>query len=210
MIIYNILFYVFALLALSSAVAVISVRNSVHAVFFLIFTFFNIAGIFILLGAEFLAMALVIVYVGAVAVLFLFVVMMLNVGLMNIKEYVAKHRYFLIIMSALFAVELIYVMYNSLTVVPEMLPAKIPVDIDGATTNTHQLGMVLYTNYALLFQISGFILFTAIIGAIALTHRKSNKIKRIQNPSEQIARDRDSSIRMVKPQLNEGIDVNRS
>ena len=84
---------------------------------------------------------------------------------MNIKEYVAKHRYFLIIMSALFAVELIYVMYNSLTVVPEMLPAKIPVDIDGATTNTHQLGMVLYTNYALLFQISGFILFTAIIGA---------------------------------------------
>jgi NADH-quinone oxidoreductase subunit J len=200
----------FALLALSSAVAVISVRNSVHAVFFLIFTFFNIAGIFILLGAEFLAMALVIVYVGAVAVLFLFVVMMLNVGLMNIKEYVAKHRYFLITMSALFSVELIYVIYSSIAAKSETLPAKIPMDINGATTNTHQLGMVLYTNYAILFQISGFILFTAIIGAIVLTHRKSNKIKRIQDPSKQLARDRDSSIRMVKPKLNEGIDVNRS
>ncbi len=210
MIIYNFLFYMFAALALSSAVAVISVRNSVHAVFFLIFTFFNVAAIFVLLGAEFLAMALVIVYVGAVAVLFLFVVMMLNVGLMNIKEYVAKHRYFLITMSVLFAAELIYVIYSSIAVKPELTPAKIPIILDGAVTNTHQLGMVLYTKYALLFQVSGFILFTAIVAAILLTHRESNKIKRQQDPSEQLARDRDSAIKMVKPKLNEGIDVDRS
>ena len=210
MIIYNILFYVFALLALSSAVAVISVRNSVHAVFFLIFTFFNTAAIFILLGAEFLAMALVIVYVGAVAVLFLFVVMMLNVGLMNIKQYVAKHRYFLFTMCTLFAAELIYVIYNSITAKTEVIQAKIPMNSDEVVTNTHQLGMVLYTNHALLFQISGFILFAAIIGSIVLTHRESNKIKRNQSPAEQLSRDRGSSIKMVKPKLNEGIDVNRS
>lgn len=209
MIIYNILFYVFAFLALSSAVAVISVRNSVHSVFFLIFTFFNIAAIFVLLGAEFLAMALVIVYVGAVAVLFLFVVMMLNVGLMNIKEYVSKNRYFLGMMALLFAVELIYVIYVSMSAKSELLKAAIPISMDGSISNTHQIGMVLYTRYALLFQVAGFILFAAIIGSIVLTYRKTNKIKRVQNPSEQLARDRESSIRMVKPKLNRGINVNR-
>ncbi len=200
------LFYIFSLLVITAAVGVISVKNPVHAVFFLIFAFFNVAGLFVLLGAEFLAMALVIIYVGAVAILFLFVVMMLNVGLLNIKQYVVNNRKLLLILSLLLAAELVFIIYSSIAVESTTLLPKAPLIIEGTHSNTHQLGLLLYTEYAYLFQICGFILFAAIIAAIILTHRDGrNKIK--QDINTQLKRNKANSIAIVNVKSNTGVNV---
>lgn len=206
MIIYDLLFYVFSMLLIASAFAVISVKNPVHAVFFLIFAFFNVAGLFVLLGAEFLAMSLVIIYVGAVAILFLFVVMMLNVGILDIKQYAVKNRKLLILLSVFLAVELIFIMYSSIAVESTTLLPKDPLIIDGTQSNTHQIGLLLYTDYGYLFQICGFILFTAIISAIMLTHRNSRS-KKSQDVEEQLSRNKNNSITLVNVKSNSGVNV---
>lgn len=206
MIIYDLLFYIFAFLLVSSAVAVISVKNSVHSVFYLIFAFFNVAGLFVLLGAEFLAMALVIVYVGAVAILFLFVVMMLNVGVNNIKGYALKHKLLLMLVAIGFLAELILIIYTSVSLESEALGAVVPITIDGVKTNTHQIGLVLYTDYAYLFQVCGFVLFSAIIAAITLTHRPT-RVGKTQDKQNQLSRNKDNSVTLVKPKTGAGTDA---
>jgi len=206
MIVYDLLFYVFAFLLVSSAIAVISVKNSVHSVFYLIFAFFNVAGLFVLLGAEFLAMALIIVYVGAVAILFLFVVMMLNVGVNNIKVYALKHRLILMLVAIGLLAELILIIYTSVSLNSDTLSAVVPITIDGVKTNTHQIGLVLYTNYAYLFQVCGFILFTAIIAAITLTHRPP-RVGKTQDKQKQLSRNKDNSITLVNSKIGAGTDA---
>ena len=208
MIIYDLLFYIFAFLLVSSSIAVISVKNSVHAVFFLIFSFLNVAGLFVLLGAEFLAMTLIIVYVGAVAILFLFVVMMLDVEVSDIKQYALKHRKLLLLVSTAFAVELIAIVYSSISSGNStILSATVPMVMDGVKSNTQQIGLILYTDYGYLFQICGLILFTAIISTITLTHRQGNKLKKIQDVQKQISRNRKNSIVLVNPKTGAGVDV---
>lgn len=206
MIIYDLLFYIFAFLLVSSAIAVVSVKNSVHSVFYLIFAFFNVAGLFVLLGAEFLAMALVIVYVGAVAILFLFVVMMLNVGVNNIKAYTLKHRLFLIFVAIGFLAELILIIYISVALNNDPLPPIVPITFDGVKTNTHQIGLVLYTNYAYLFQICGFILFAAVIAAITLTLRPT-RVGKTQDKQKQLSRNKGNSITLVNSKTGAGTDA---
>ena len=191
-------FYMFALITVASAVLVISARNPVHSVLFLILAFFNSAGLFVLLGAEFLAMILVLVYVGAVAVLFLFVVMMLDVDFAELKAEMAQY------MPLALLIGVILVMQFGMAVgawqtaeVAEGLRAQVtPVDVH----NTHALGVILYDDYFLLFQLAGLILLVAMIGAIVLTLRHRQDVKR-QNVLAQMYRDPAKAMELkdVKP-----------
>jgi NADH-quinone oxidoreductase subunit J len=190
-------FYLFAVLAVASATMVIIAKNPVHAVLFLILTFFNAAGLFILLGAEFLAMLLIIVYVGAVAVLFLFVVMMLDVDFAELKAGFIKNAPVGLLVGGIVLGELIALFVGRSidiglgktlgAVTPD--PAKI--------ANTKALGMLIYTKYAYFFQASGLILLTAMIGAIVLTHRTRTGVKR-QSISAQNARTPATAMSVVK------------
>ncbi len=200
----DLFFYLFSALVILSGLMVVSARNPVHAVMFLIFAFINAAGIFLLLGAEFLAMTLVIVYVGAVAVLFLFVVMMLDIDFAELRS--GYMKYFpigavigLAVLGELIALFGAWKTKNGLTV------TKMPMDPElAAVTNTEALGRILFTEYIFYFEIVGIILLTAMIGAIILTHRKNDRAKR-QNIADQVARTPEMSIEIRKVETGKGI-----
>jgi len=199
-IIQAIMFYVFAALAVASGVLVVSSRNPVHSVLFLIAAFFNAAGLFVLIGAEFLAMILVIVYVGAVAVLFLFVVMMLDIDFAQLRS--GFVRYFPIgaLVGFILLVELVLVI-GSWVVAPGV-PS--PAAAGGVPlTNTRALGDILYTRYLFAFQAAGLILLVAMIGAIVLTLRRRADVRR-QSISAQLARTRAQSVEVVKVPVGSG------
>ena len=200
MIIQAIMFYVFAALAVASGVLVVSSRNPVHSVLFLIAAFFNAAGLFVLIGAEFLAMILVIVYVGAVAVLFLFVVMMLDIDFAQLRS--GFVRYFPIgaLVGFILLAELVLVI-GSWVVAPGV-PS--PAAAGGVPlTNTRALGDILYTRYLFAFQAAGLILLVAMIGAIVLTLRRRADVRR-QSLSAQLARTRAQSVEVVKVPVGSG------
>lgn len=192
----DILFYVFASITLVSALVVIASRHPVYSVLSLIVAFFNSAALFVLLGAEFLAMLLVIVYVGAVAVLFLFVVMMLNINTARMKEGFLRYLPVGLLIAIGLFVELRIAVMASLDAVPQLQTIASGVD------NTMALGLVLYTDYLLLFQVAGLILLVAMIGAIVLAHRTRKDVRK-QNITDQLLR-RDT-VQLVKVRVGEGV-----
>lgn len=191
-------FYLFSAAAVASAIMVIMARNPVHAVLFLILTFFSAAGLFILLNAEFLAMLLVIVYVGAVAVLFLFVVMMLDVDFAALKAgFITNAPLGLLVGGAVLAMLIAVVGLNAYPTAPPGLPAAPVPDANSGLTNTEALGRVLYTQYVYFFQAAGLILLVAMVGAIVLTLRQKEGVKR-QSIPVQNARDPETAVVMTK------------
>ncbi|MEN3930761.1 NADH-quinone oxidoreductase subunit J [Microvirga sp. W0021] len=196
-------FYLFSCVAVASAAVVVTARNPVHSVLFLILAFVNAAGLFILLGAEFLAMLLVIVYVGAVAVLFLFVVMMLDVDFQELRKGSKKYVPIGMLIGVIFLVELILVV-SAWVIDPATVTgvATTKAAVSGLT-NTEALGHVLYTDYVYFFEAASLILLIAMIGAIMLTHRERENVKR-QNISEQVARDQ-STVKLRKVPFREGV-----
>src|ERR1700746_3668732 len=201
MIVQAILFYVFAALAVASGVLVVSARNPVHSVLFLIVAFFNAAGLFVLIGAEFLAMILVIVYVGAVAVLFLFVVMMLDIDFRQLRSGFVRYLPIGALVGFILLAELVLVI-GSWVVVPG-LPS--PAESGGGVTltNTRALGDILYTRYLFAFQSAGLILLVAMIGAIVLTLRHRADVRR-QSISAQLARTRAETVEVVRVPIGTG------
>ena len=194
-------FYFFSAILLLSAVMVIGARNPVHSVLFLILAFFNAAGLFVLTGAEFLAMILVVVYVGAVAVLFLFVVMMLDIDFAELRRGSLQYLPFGVLIGLVMAAEL--VMAGSAWVLkPASLAAKAKATPEGVT-NTAALGHILYTDYVYYFQIAGLVLLVAMIGAIVLTLRSRPGVRR-QVISEQNARTAAMAVDMVDVKPGEG------
>jgi NADH-quinone oxidoreductase subunit J len=195
-------FYLFAAITVASAVMVITARNPVHSVLFLILCFFNAAGLFVLLGAEFLAMILVVVYVGAVAVLFLFVVMMLDVDFVQLREGMLNYLPVGATIGFIVLVELALVV-GSWVIDPASVQARgapTPTDI----TNTEALGRILYTDFIFYFQVSGLILLVAMVGAIVLTLRHKVGVKR-QDISVQVARNPATAIEVIKVKPGQGI-----
>ncbi len=183
-------FYMFAIILVISALLVITARNPVHSVLFLILAFFNASGLFILLGAEFVGLILVIVYVGAVAVLFLFVVMMLDISFSDLRKGAMQYVPIGLIIGAVLLFELILA-YNAWNVNSgQLLNLAAPVFDDGLT-NTQALGQIIYTDYILAFQVSGLILFVAMIGAIVLTHRTRPGVRRQKVTAQQRRRPED-------------------
>lgn len=182
-------FYCFAAVAIASAVMVISARNPVHSVLFLILTFFNAAGLFVLIGAEFIAMILIVVYVGAVAVLFLFVVMMLDINFAEMRAGFQKYLPIGLVVGGILVFELVAAMYGD-AFSGATLPAATEI------SNTRALGNVLYTKYMYLFQVAGLILLVAMIGAISLTMRRRSGVRR-QVIAEQNMRRREDSVEIV-------------
>ena len=191
-------FYLFSAVLLASAVMVIAARNPVHSVLFLILAFVSASGLFILMGAEFLAMILVVVYVGAVAVLFLFVVMMLDVDFAALKKGILQYMPLAFIIGVIVAIELILVV-GGWTAKPGVAPKAAE-----AVSNTHALGRVLYTDYVYFFQAAGLILLTAMIGAIVLTLHHKPGVKR-QNIADQNARDRKEAVELKKVPSRTGV-----
>lgn len=184
-------FYFFSFLIISSSILVIFSNNAVHSVLFLIFTFFNSAILFLLMNAEFLAMTIVIVYVGAIAVLFLFVVMMLNISESEIKEGFLKYFPFGLILIAIFITELFLIFNFDNFSVPENVKIDInEIDLIEAS-NTKLIGLFLYTDYFIIFQISGFILLLAMIGAIVLAKSDENIIKSTSSISQKKVKKKD-------------------
>ncbi len=201
-----ILFYLFSVLAIIAGVAVISARNPVHSVLFLIFAFFNVAGLFILLGAEFLAMLLVIVYVGAVAVLFLFIVMMLNVDTSRLRAGFIKSLPIGIIIAAILFAEIFIMMDYSIARMDNVANAAQSYSYNSEeVTNTEILGLILYTDYAFVFQLAGLILLVAMIGAIVLTHRVRPNVRK-QKIVDQVMRDPKKAVRLVKVESGQGVE----
>jgi NADH-quinone oxidoreductase subunit J len=192
-------FYLFAAIAIAAAVMVIAARNPVHSVLFLILAFFNGAGLFILLGAEFLAFIVIIVYVGAVAVLFLFVVMMLDVDFAELRQGMLAYMPVGAVIGLILLVELALVV-GTWTISPEALRlVASPTPDAAAITNTEALGLILYTRYIYFFQAAGMVLLVAMIGAIVLTLRHREGVRR-QNVGDQVARGRDAvELRKVRP-----------
>ena len=187
----TVIFYVFAAVLVFAAFRVVTTRNPVHAALWLVLSFFNAAGVWLLLQAEFLAIALVLVYVGAVMVLFLFVVMMLDVNFEKMRERFRSYIPVAAVVGALVLIEM------GLVIVGNLVGQRTPPPEAGASfSNTKQLGMLIYTEYAYPFEIAGFILLVAIIAAIALTHRKRRETK-YQNPTAQIRIRRDERLRIV-------------
>jgi len=202
----DLLFYLFSAILICSALVVVSTKNTIYSVMFLILAFFNAAGLFVLLGAEFLAMLLVIVYVGAIAVLFLFVVMMLNIDQNpQIKEGINKYKYLVILISGILFIEIILIIQSSTMLFGSHSSASLP--IVQKISNTKAIGDVLYTKFIYPFQLSGLILFVAMIGAIALTLRDQDRFIKKQNIGEQIARTKSSSFELVKVENGAGIDI---
>jgi len=195
MIIQTLAFYLFSLIMVASAVMVISARNPVHAVLFLILAFFNGAGLFVLMGAEFLAMILVVVYVGAVAVLFLFVVMMLDVNITELRHGALQYLPVGALIALILLVELVFVVGSRAFAPIVAGGGELPTPPMEAVTNTEALGQVIYTHYAYLFQASGLILLVAMVGAIVLTLRSREGVKR-QSIALQVARQREESIEL--------------
>ena len=192
-------FYLFAAVTCLSGLMVVTSRNPVHSVLFLILAFFNAAGLFILLQAEFLAMLLVVVYVGAVAVLFLFVVMMLDINFVELREGFQKYRTLGIVIGIILLAEL-FTTFFQLAGDSGALPETTGVH------NTAQLGRVLYTEYVYLFQLAGLILLVAMIGAIALTLRSRTGVNS-QSISDQNSRRREDTVRLAKVKSGEGAEA---
>jgi len=208
MLAHTIFFYFFSIITVGSALMVIASKNTVHAVFFLILDFISVGCLFIMIGAEFLGMIMLIVYVGAVAVLFLFVVMMLNVAeqkqswFRGLKK--STHIPVGLIVSIIILLEVLVVIggwkYKANFISTDSIV------IDSNFSNTHQLGSVLYTEYVYLFQIAGIILLLSMIGAIVLTYRKREGVKR-QSYINQISRESETSIEVVEVDFNAGVKI---
>ena len=193
MILQAISFYAFAAVTVAAAVMVISARNPVHSVLFLILAFFNAAGLFVLMGAEFIAMILGIVYVGAVAVLFLFVVMMLDINFVELREGFLQYLPIGALVGLALLAELVLIL-GSWAFAPDTASrASAPTPLATEVTNTHAIGQVLYTDYVYLFEAAGLILLIAMIGAIVLTLRSRDGVKR-QKISDQVTRTREESV----------------
>jgi len=204
MVLQAIFFYLFAGVLVASAFMVIASRNPVHSVLFLILAFFNGAGLFILLGAEFLAMLLVVVYVGAVMVLFLFVVMMLDVDFVEMRQGFLQYMPVGGLIGAILLVELLLVV-GAWVISPEMIgQTAAPAPVPEEASNVSALGQLIYTRYILFFQVAGLILLVAMIGAIVLTLRHKDGVKR-QDISTQVGRTRDASIEVRKVETGKGI-----
>ena len=208
MLAHSIFFYTFSLIAIISAIMVTVSKNTVHSVFFLILDFISISCLFIMIGAEFLGMIMLIVYVGAVAVLFLFVVMMLNVAQQKNQWFAAsessKHIPMGLIISTIIFFELLIVI-GGWKYKPDLLNIS-SLTINTDTTNTHLLGQVLYTDYILIFQLSGMILLVAMIGAIVLTFRTRDGVKK-QNYFSQISREKSDAIKMIDVEFKKGVKI---
>ena len=207
MIAHAIFFYIFSIIAIISAIMVTASKNTVHSVFFLILDFISISCLFIMIGAEFLGMIMLIVYVGAVAVLFLFVVMMLNVAQQKNQWFLSKtssrHIPTGLIISAVIFFELIIVV-GGWKYKPELLDS---IDISNfEKSNTHLLGQILYTDYIHVFQISGMILLIAMIGAIVLTFRQRDGVK-TQSYLKQISRERSEGVELIEVHSNKGVKI---
>ncbi len=204
MILQALAFYLFAGITVASGVMVISARNPVHSVLFLILAFFNAAGLFVLMGAEFLAMILVVVYVGAVAVLFLFVVMMLDINFVELRQGFLQYLPIGALVGIVLLAELIAVL-GAWVMAPEtVLATSLPIAPPDQVTNTQALGEVLYTKYIYLFQAAGLVLLVAMIGAIVLTLRQREGVRR-QNIGEQVSRPREAAIEIKKVPSGSGI-----
>ena len=197
-------FYVFSFITVAAAFMVIAAKNPVHSVLFLILAFFNAAGLFILLGAEFLAMILIVVYVGAVAVLFLFVVMMLDVDFAELRTGFLQYLPIGGLVGLILLVELILVLGGAL-VSPETVASTVaPMPPPGELSNTAAIGMLLYTRYIFFFQMAGMILLVAMIGAIVLTLRHKESVRR-QDISRQVARTPEMAVEVVHVESGKGI-----
>ncbi len=193
-------FYLFATLAIASAVMVIFSRNPVHSVLFLILTFVNAAGLFVIIGAEFLAMILIVVYVGAVAVLFLFVVMMLDIDIAKMREGILEYLPIGAAIGTILLAEMTFV-FAAWVISPDAMKLAVsPIPTGQGITNTEAIGLLLYTKYIYFFQAAGMVLLVAMIGAIVLTLRHKPNVKR-QNIAEQVGRTPATSIEIkdVKP-----------
>jgi NADH-quinone oxidoreductase subunit J len=205
MLLHAIFFYLFAGVTVASAVMVIAARNPVHSVLFLILAFVNAAGLFVLMGAEFLAWILIIVYVGAVALLFLSVVMMLDVDFTALRRGVLSYLPVGALIGAVLLIELLIVV-GAWAVGPDVAKAiTAPIPPPSQVSNTQALGLVLYTNYIYFFQAAGIILLVAMIGAIVLTLRHKPGVKR-QVIMDQVLRTPKTGMRMVSLKPGEGID----
>jgi len=206
MLAHAIFFYIFSLIAIVSAIMVTVSKNTVHSVFFLILDFISISCLFIMIGAEFLGMIMLIVYVGAVAVLFLFVVMMLNVAQQKNQWFSAKesskHIPVGLIISVIIFFELIIVI-GGWKHKPDLV-SSMSLSLDKEISNTHAIGYVLYTDYIHIFQLSGMILLVAMIGAIVLTFRQRSGVKR-QSYFSQISRERSDGVELIDIESNKGV-----
>ncbi|MEQ1902404.1 MAG: NADH-quinone oxidoreductase subunit J [Devosia sp.] len=195
-------FYLFSAITVASALMVISSRNPVHSVLFLILCFVNSAGLFMLAGAEFLALILIVVYVGAVAVLFLFVTMMLDVDFASLRQGMLQYAPIGVVVGLILLVELLLV-GGSFVMSPEVVATSV-VPIDHAIDNTRALGQVIYTRYVFLFQGAGAVLLVAMIGAIVLTLQHKSGVKR-QDVFHQTSRKRSEATELVKVKSGEGL-----
>ena len=200
----TLLFYIFSSILIISALAVVSSKNTIYGVMFLILAFVNAAGLFILLGAEFFGILLIIVYVGAIAILFLFVVMMLNVD--EVKKKVKIPFPFALIFSIILAIEM-YVISVVSDITSANLRKIISLPIEANVSNTEAIGNVLYTKYFYPFQLAGAVLFVAMIGAIVLTIKENERLIRKQSISNQVNRKREDSVEVVQVQSGKGIDI---
>ncbi len=196
-------FYLFATVAVASAVMVISARNPVHSVLFLILTFFTAAGLFVLLGAEFLAMIMLIVYIGAVAVLFLFVVMMLDINFVELRHGFLQYLPIGLLIGIILLVELLLVLGTWSVGDPGITVLAVAQPI-GDATNTESIGRILYTRYVYAFQAAGLVLLVAMIGAIVLTHRTRPGVKK-QRISDQVRRTAAESVELKDVSPGQGI-----
>ena len=208
MIAHAIFFYFFSTIAVFSAIMVVASKNTVHSVFYLILDFISVSCLFIMIGAEFLGMIMLIVYVGAVAVLFLFVVMMLNVAQQKDEWFKGKiftsHIPFGSLISIIIFLELIIVI-GGWKYKPNLIETS-SIQIDKNFTNTHALGNIIYTDYIHLFQLAGLILLVAMIGAIVLTYRKREGVKR-QSYFKQVSREKKDSVTLIDVKIKKGITL---
>ena len=208
MVAHEIFFYIFSFIAIFSAIMVTVSKNTVHSVFFLILDFISISCLFIMIGAEFLGMIMLIVYVGAVAILFLFVVMMLNVAQQKSEWFTSRdkstHIPVGLLVSLIIFFELIVVI-GGWKYKPDLVNAA-SIDINSSTTNTQMLGNIIYTDYIHLFQLSGMILLVAMIGAIVLTFRTRSGVKK-QSYFKQISREKKDGVVLTNPESNKGVKI---
>lgn len=197
-------FYIFAAVMVTSGIMVVFSKNPVHSVLFLILAFFNAAGLFVLLGAEFVAMILVIVYVGAVAVMFLFVVMMLDINFAELRKGVMEYLWVGLLIGFILLLEMIFIVggWNMTDGIATTITAATPPI--NEVTNTEAIGRILYTDNIFLFQLAGLILLVAMIGAIVLTHRKRDGVKK-QNIGDQVRRRRDDAYEAIDVKPGSGI-----
>jgi NADH-quinone oxidoreductase subunit J len=205
MIVAALFFYLFACICVASAFMVIAAKNPVHSVLYLILTFVNAAGLFVLLGAEFLAMILIVVYVGAVAVLFLFVVMMLDVDFAELKQGVLQYLPIGMLIGGIFLAELLLVV--GVWAIGPGVPQAITAPIAAKGSNIEVIGLVLYTRYAYFFEAAGMILLIAMVGAIVLTLQHRVRVRR-QNIPEQNARTKAMAMEVLKVRTGQGLGSN--